>query len=244
MVQIAICDDDIEILENLKALLLRYCPNIFPEEISYQVKLQFHNATELLKYMKNGWIDVLFLDIYMPDLTGFEVSKKLVKLNPDIRIIYISEYDHFVYEAFEYYPFAYLRKERLSLDLPRTLHRLAEQFFSEQANVTVNSVEGKQKIIVRKILYIKSQGNYYVLVQQGDRELSCRGTMRDAEALFEQYGFVRTHAAYIVNLLHINHVKRTYVSVGKRNERIPISYQRFPKFKQKYDAYTERGLRT
>lgn len=238
MIQIAICDDNTEFRRNLDIALQKLCPEIFPKDVSYQLGISLGSGKDVLRYIERKWIDVLFLDIDMPEMTGFELAKQLLEKNPEICIVFVSGYDHFVYDVFEFQPFAFLRKERISLDLPKILHRLADKYDTEKKATKVNTVKGEQEIDTREVLYIKSQGNYYILYLRNGRELSCRGTMRDAEGIFSSYGFFRIHSAFLVNLDHIERLERTCVFVGKENDQLPISQRRLKEFRRAYAAFT------
>lgn len=112
---IAICDDDSKIINGLKIDIY----NIF-KSLKAEVDVSvFVNGTELIDTIKKEKIhyDILLLDIDMPNISGLEVAKILRETNEDIIIIFISSYEKYVFDSFEYNPFRYIRKNRIKEEL-------------------------------------------------------------------------------------------------------------------------------
>lgn len=71
---------------------------------------EFDNPVDALKYLQENRVDIAFLDINMPELDGMSLGKILVKLNPNLKIIFITAYRDYAAEAFEIKAFDYLLK--------------------------------------------------------------------------------------------------------------------------------------
>lgn len=242
MLTIAICDDSSEFRRIFKNAIKKLTNEIFPESLQNFVLVDFSQSKKVIDYLETDVIDILFLDIDMPEMNGLELAKQLVWKNADTVIVFVSGYDKFVYEVFEFSPFAFLRKDRIFDELPKTLSRIAEKFDKKSTDVEITTVDGTCTICARDMLFIKSKGNYYSCYDKTGKELICRGTLSEAEALFCKYDFFRVHSAYLVNLYHIRKIDKNDLFVGLNNEKIPISQRRLADFRKVYAEYTMRNF--
>lgn len=242
MIHIAICDDSAEFRTTFSKALIKNCREIFPETLRYEIVNGFENARQVLDYAEKEPLDILFLDIDMPGMSGLELAKRLICKKEDVVIVFVSGYDHYVYEVFEFSPFAFLRKDRIGIELPQTLKRIAEKFDRANYDVTLDSVAGAFTICARDVLYIGSAGNYYTCYMKNGKELPCRGTLSDAEKFFSRFDFSRVHSAYLINLHQIQKIEKGTVYVGMDMAAIPIAQRRQAAFKQAYAQFTMRDL--
>jgi two-component SAPR family response regulator len=70
----------------------------------------FSGAGALINYMDSTYFDVIFLDIDMPEITGFDAAKKVKEISPESKIIFVTSKHDLVYNSFEYQPFYFIRK--------------------------------------------------------------------------------------------------------------------------------------
>ena len=121
MIKIAICDDNLKFSQifykKIKSITNNDCMVLPP----------FFEGTEVIEYLKINSINILFLDIDMPKINGFDLAKILCEKYPDIIIIFVSAYEDFVYSSFEYCPFRFLRKSHLNDELKTTLEKAIEK---------------------------------------------------------------------------------------------------------------------
>lgn len=242
MLNICVCDDSIEFIRVFVNQLDFMCRKYFSKNLQYTVCGAFNTASEVLNYLDNSEIDLLFLDIDMPEMNGFDLAKRVSVKNPEIMIVFVSGYDHYVFEVFEFSPFAYLRKMKILEDLPRILKRIDEIAARKNIRLEIDTVKGHISVSVKDVLYIKSDGNYYTIITRAGDKIICRGTLTSAEKHWINYDFFRVHAAYIVNLEHIQSVRNNELTVGIYNEVIPISQRRLALFRKIYAAFTMRGF--
>ena len=242
MIHIAVCDDSKEFRTSFDRMLRRFCGEIFPGTLSYALETDFRSGEEVLRYTETNSLDVLFLDIDMPDMDGLELAKRLTGSFPDLVIIFVSGYDHFVYDVFEFHPFAFLRKETLSCELPKTLKRLADKLDADSKRVALQTVDGVKTVSAKDVLYITSNKNYYDLHMKNGGVLSCRGTLKHASAVFLPFDFYQIHSAFLVNLDQISRFDKDGVYMGEENKRLPIAQRRLAGFRQAYARFTAKGV--
>ena len=101
-INVLICDDQPEIVRETEELLLRY-------EEQYGRAMRILGVTDY-EEAKDFAADLLFLDIEMQELNGFELAAKIQETAPDILIIFVSAYESYVYKSFEFRPFRFIPK--------------------------------------------------------------------------------------------------------------------------------------
>lgn len=242
MFSIAVCDDNNAYLSLFKKVVKNQFQTCLDGEPSFSVDASFDNGADLLEYADTHRIDILFLDIDMPEMTGFEIAKRLnKKFHGEILIVFMSAYDNFVYESFDYLPFAYLRKESISEDLPKVVFRICDVLSSKTRTIDLLCDKHKLETDSREIMYFESKKNYFEAHLTDGKVYSCRGTLAKLEDDMRSLGFFRVHNAYIVNLEHIDRViDNKDIMIGAL--KIPIAQKRKKEFKEAYFEYTRRRM--
>ena len=102
MFNIIFCDDNAQFLLLLKGLVDQECRKIFKREEDFVVGPAFGSGREVIEYVQKHHVDVILLDIDMPILNGFEVAKIICNNYKNIKIVFMSAYDKFVYSSFDF----------------------------------------------------------------------------------------------------------------------------------------------
>ena len=242
MIKIAICDDEKVLADFLSAIFndkfnkLQACV-----EISV-----FYQSSTMLDHKDFNNFDIVFLDIDMPNLNGFELAKKIRECcNNNVKIIFISAMYDLVYESFEYQPFYFIKKSSDDI-LVNEIYHLCEKIsnihkFSKK--IIVNTCEyGNLEISTNKILYVKSEKHYllYYLVNS-HTPLKERNTISQKENDLLPCLFAKNHQRFLVNLYHI---KKIDIESNKillnNNVNIPISRSFKKNILNKYKSF-KRG---
>lgn len=242
MLKISICDDNPQFSDVLAEALRQLCAFHLPERIECTVGPVFHSAKEVLSYLEAQSIDILFLDIDMPKINGFDAAECINRKHPSTLIIFVSAHDDLVFSSFEYRPLCFLRKSHLREELPRALRRAVDQCVSDMESVTLKSIDGTVVLRIKDVLYAESDKNYYtVYCASGDRH-RCRGTLNTLAELLQGYDFFRAHASYLISLAHVESVKGRRDVEMKNHVHIPLTKDRAEEFHRRYTAYIRRNL--
>lgn len=243
MIDIIFCDDNSQILSVLPALVHTECQKYISRGNDIVMGPALGSGEEAINYIKEHHVDVLFLDIDMPNMSGFDVARRLCKEYPQIKIVFMSAYDSFVYSSFDYYPFAYLRKSHLKQELPKVIERIVEKMNESDKQLTVLTTDGMKKINVQSILFVESTRNYLVIHLIHGKEYICRGTLSSFEREVEDCDFFRIHSAFLVNLEHVDKIlENGFVLV--KNKTLPIAQKRAKSFRSVYMDYIRRCFNT
>lgn len=203
--RIAICDDDKIVLNNLKNLITKEVQtnNLYCEQVD-----TFTSGHKLLdEYSKKSY-DVIFLDIRMPSIDGFEIAAKLREISYTTFIIFVTTESELVFSSFDFQPFNFIRKypeEHFELQVKNVVKKLARHIRQNEMIILEMAYLEKKKVCVRDILYISSEKNYLIFHLPGS-ELRVRGKLTEASERFGVYDFVRVHNRFLVNMKNISYI--------------------------------------
>ena len=187
------------------------------------------NALEALDTLQKGQIDIMFLDIQMPQLNGLQFLKSL---NHPPLVIVVTAYDKYAVESFNLQVVDYLVKpfsfERFLKACSRAaeLFRMKNSTLSSQAEKNydffVNVEYTHVKIVAADIDYIEGLKDYIkIFLSSSSKPVLTRMSLKSIETKLPEGTFVRTHKSYLVVISKITTIKRDFVCIGTTE--IPIS---------------------
>ncbi len=198
---------------------------------SLEIVKQCGNAMEAAGYLHTHPVDVMFLDIKMPELTGLDFLKTLT--SPP-RVILTTAYSEYALEGYEYAVVDYLLKPISFERFLKAINKITQQA-SALIPININQNRSKEKdfiflradkidhkVCFSKIQYIEGCGNF-VKVYMKDNMLMVAETMATMENNLPTDLFLRTHKSFIVSIPHIDQVEGNMIKIGKTT--IPIGNQ-------------------
>jgi len=208
-------DDEQKCVQSLKFDLENYCPKI-------EIVAECTSAKDGLKAIKTHEPDVIFLDIEMPWMNGFEMLE-LVD-NIDFKVIFVTAYNEFAVKAFKINAIDYLLKpvdpddlvkavEKLQKELTNSqsdsnpkISTLLEQFKSgmnERKMVAVPTMDGFEMISIQSVLYCLADNNYTEIFLNEGRKVLIARSLKDVETMFRAGNFIRIHKSSLINPIHL-----------------------------------------
>ena len=214
---IAIDDEPIalEVIKNLAAKIS------FIELTAY-----FTDAFKAIDFLQKEKIDLIFLDIKMPDISGIDFLKSIS--NPPM-VIFTTAYSEHAVQSFELNAIDYLLKP---FSQPRFLkacnkaydqYRLKNHDTPAPASIFIKSGYDQVRILLDEILYVESNGNYMQFVLTSQKIVS-RLTMSEVEALLPPAAFLRVHRSYIVAKKQIIKTDRNNVWINQVAIPVGLAY--------------------
>jgi len=212
MIKAIIIDDEIHCQKTLSILLREYCPEV-------QVIGQCDSAEKGIEAIKKLKPDLVFLDIEMPHMNGFEMLEKFSEIN--FAVVFTTGYDQYAIKAFRFSALDYLLKpidheelrkavqkvnQHLQHPLPQQLEILLQKIHSQSPMITkvaLPTMEGLQMIPVESIISCASDRNYTVLFLKNKQKITVSKILKEIEELLVEYSFLRVHHSFIVNLNEI-----------------------------------------
>ncbi|WP_149205876.1 LytR/AlgR family response regulator transcription factor [Flavobacterium johnsoniae] len=182
------------------------------------------NALEAYKLTKLKTVDLIFLDIQMPDLTGIDFLKSL-KNKP--KTIFTTAYREFAVEGFELEAVDYILKpitfERFFKAVERVLRHDSDYVKEDFLMLKSNGLQ--YKIILKSILFFESQGNNVKVVLKNEKPLIVKYKLSDLENDLSSLGFVRIHRSFLVNSKEINALGNTELIIENFSVPVGRSYK-------------------
>jgi len=229
----AVIVDDEELARQVLREMLQAHPEI-------EVVAECGNGFEAVKAVSERKPDLLFLDIQMPKLDGFEV---LELIDGDMAVIFVTAHDEHALRAFEVHAVDYLlkpfssdrfeaalerAKQRAGAAVPaaRELSAAARELGEYASRVVVRDGTRVQIIPVAKLDYVEAQDDYVAVASQGKKHLK-QQTIASLEAMLDPRNFLRIHRSYLVNLERVAKIepygKDTHVAVLHDGTKLPVS---------------------
>ena len=185
-----------------------------------------NDAMQAYNYLNNGQVDLLFLDIEMPGMTGIELTKKLGNKKP--LIIFTTAKTDYAVEAFELNVVDYIVKP---VSLARFLQAVEKAKETLDSNKQEVKIEAKEFVFVKDngvlkklnlddILYLEAMGDY-VKVHTAQKFHVLHSTLKSIEEKLPLNKFLRIHRSYIVSIQKIDFIQDGIISIGKST--IPVA---------------------
>ncbi|NBA86691.1 response regulator [Emticicia sp. CRIBPO] len=189
------------------------------------LKATFTDAFEALKYLKENKVDLLFLDISMPDISGIEF---LGILQNKPMVIFTTAYSEYAVTGFELDAIDYLMKPfslaRFTKACQKTLELKQVTVKDKMDFLFLKTGYEEEKVFFDEILYIKAEGNYLEYVAP-NRKLLSRQTITEAMENLSSEEFIRIHRSYIVPIKKIQKISRHSVWVSGIEIPIGVSFE-------------------
>lgn len=233
-IMIYLCDDNRLFAEKIEKEINR----ILAKKRKYNIR-SFQTGRGLINQWNKEFADVVFLDIDMPEMSGFEVATKLQKSKEDIIIIFVTSYEDKVYQSWVYQPFWFVRKSHiddLEIVLPRLLTKIDAEYEKEK---NIFNLRGENCVIemdINSVTYIESFRHDIIINYKNKKQSQLRCKISDAEVQVSPLDIVRVQRGILVNCRYISRVtsREVILTDGKKihinRERIDYVKDRFQHF--------------
>lgn len=235
-------DDEFHCTESLKIELNSFCPEV-------EVAGICNDPREGAKLIQDINPDVIFLDIEMPWMSGFELLSNLTDI--DFSVIFTTAYNQYAIKAFKFSAVDYLLKpidtDELQAAVAKVsslkslrfnrkhLSLLLENLnpeYKPSSKIVLPSSDGLEFIQVSEIIRIESESNYSHIYLENDKKIFLAKTLKDLEELLSEHSFIRVHNSHIVSE---NHIRKYHSSDGgfielSDSSKVPLSRTRRPDF--------------
>jgi len=210
MIKAVLIDDEAHCLDTLDILLQEYCSNV---QVVEKCKSSQLGLEAIEKYRP----DLVFLDIEMPVMNGFELLEHFTNVN--FAIVFTTSYDQYAIKAIRFSALDYLLKPVDPNELQHAIKKVAEQrhlpvpeqfqLLLKQINgknngfnkIAVPTFEGFELVPAEKVLYLEANDNYtHLYLKDQGKIIACR-TLKEMEEQIQDFKFfLRVHHSYMINL--------------------------------------------
>lgn len=210
------------------------------------------SGEEGLEKIKNYQPELIFLDVEMADMTGFEMLAKLEEIN--FQTIFITSYSHYAIKAIRFNALDYLVKPIDLGELKAAIKRYKKKVEINDSSINIKQAlfnlkakndadkklilqtqEGEMRLPLKNIIRAEGERNYsYIYLANGKRKLTTK-TLGDLEDLLNDKGFFRCHRSHLINLLHIQSLPNSIAVLLSDGTEVPISRRKKEEFKNWYE---------
>lgn len=228
-IKAVLVDDEVDSIGAMMIQLNRHCPQV-------QVVGSFSSSEEALQFLQGAEIDILFIDIEMPILTGFEILSRLGKFA--FKVVFVSAYDEFGIKAIKFQAFDYLLKPVDPEELKEVIAKYKSQITeNEHSRNTENlRIQLDDRILIpigsemeflhtSEILRCESDDNYTMIFLTDRTKIIISKTLKHMASMLPPKKFIRVHSSH---LIHVDHIKSYHKSDGgyfemTNGDNIPLS---------------------
>lgn len=215
MIRCVLVDDESNSLEMMEWLLKTYCPQV-------TIEAMCNSAAKGLEAINKHKPDVVFLDIEMPHMNGFDMLEQFDKIFFDV--VFCTAYDQFAIKAFKYSALNYLLKPVDPEDLQETLRRIDEKRSTptrEQIDMLMQGIQQAQKptasrialttndgmifVSTNDIMFCEAESNYTSVVLAGGKKIVVSKVLKEIDEALSGPDFFRVHNSFLIN---INQIKK------------------------------------
>ena len=231
-----IVDDEQHCIDTLTWQIQEFCPAV-------EIIMALDSPVEAVDVIQQESPDLLFLDVEMPDMTGFELLNKVKSLNP--KVIFTTAHDKFAVQAFKVSAVDYLVKpidddelqnavkkvqQQQSRDNEALFEHLLNQIQGQKIDnrIYLPTLDGLEFVDSENIIRCESDSNYTTFYLRDQQKIVVSKTLKEVEELLDKKRFFRVHHSHIVNLDEV----QKYVKgdgghlVMKNREIVPVSRRR------------------
>ena len=229
-------DDERKALAILKNKLERLCPEI-------EVIAQTQNPKEGIELIKTLKPDLVFLDIAMPELSGFDVLKQFEK--PEFEIIFATAFDNYAIEAIKHCAIGYLVKPVDNSDLVEAVinakHNIEEktallknrqlienlgvQTFQKK-KIIIPSIEGLEFVKIEDIIHCEGETGYTKIHLKNGKPMLSSNSIGHFNKLLESNDFYLVHKSHLINLSYIDKYLNEGYVILNATIKVPVSRNR------------------
>ncbi len=230
-------DDEPKSTTILANKIERFCPEISIVGTS-------HNPAEAMEKIKESEPDLVFLDIQMPEMSGFEMLREFGD-NPFFEVIFATAYDEYALEAIRHNAAGYILKPYDNDDLVKTVHRAEESIRNKQSleknlqflqhlelsnfrnkKIIIPNREGLEFVDIQRIIHCEGVDGYTKINLSDGKSILSSQSIGNFVKLLPAHTFFQVHKSYIINLNFISHYLNEGYVVLENNVKIPVSRQK------------------
>lgn len=236
MLQIAVCDDNIDELSNMVQLINLY---ITSKNFNFEYAV-FSNGFDLISALEKGKrFDIYCLDIIMPGFMGIEVAKEIRNFDKTVPILFFTSSPEFALESYSVKAINYLLKPTSKEKFFFAFDELLEQIKVEKDEdmVIVKSNEGIQKILISNLAFVEVIGRNILYHLRSGKVIECTESFSSACEKLLKYGcFIKPHRSYLVNMQYVDTIQNHQITLQTLSA-VPVAQGKAKEMKQQYLNY-------
>jgi len=232
-----IIDDDAYVREELELMISTFLKG------DIDLLATFAEPQLGLDFIRKNETDLIFLDIFMPGMSGFDLLDHLG--NTNAAVIFITSFNGYAIRAIKYSALDYLlkpvKREELLAAIARLKEKSERQFLNTRMSnlrhnllaendaslqLVLGSKQGENRFSLKNIIRCEADSNYTVIHLKGNKKFLASKTLGEIEDMLCESQFLRVHKSHLVNPEYVDHISASDELVLNEESRIPISRRR------------------
>lgn len=235
MYKVAVVDDEPAVVEQITNMLYEYASGK-----SLHIKVEgYGSGDQFLSAYENDF-DIIFFDVDMPGMSGFDAAKRVRVQNPTVVILFCTNLAQYAIKGYEVSALGYLVKPIHKYSFAVNMDKACRSIAAKQdSKILVKTLHGQAILITSKIVYVEVQGHniyYYMMNENGNIDaVRTRGAMSEVSNKLSEQSFAKCSVSYIVNLKYIKSVENNTVKMPGAN--LPVSRSHKKIFSERFMQY-------
>lgn len=231
MLRIAVCDDDIKTLEEIKYILIDYCK---AKKLAVKI-LAYCDGADLLASEEK--FDIIFLDIEMQYSNGIEVAQQIRHMDMNVPIVYITSYIDYWRRAYKVHAFDYITKPFKAEELYKVMKDyLTALNDSSEETITLPTDDGVVCFKMNEIYYFMFEAKKKVYVHTADQQVLVRENLTDIYNRLNKDRFYQTRRDCVLNLKYVQKIQNEFVIIMKNGDMLPLAQKKRDEFIKKLSS--------
>lgn len=231
MIRIAVCDDDINIVKEISRFLLEYEKN---NSVTFEI-IGFYDGDELLA--SNQKFDLIFLDIEMERIGGFEAANEIREFDMNVFIVYITSYSGYFERAFKVHAFEYLTKP---IEQGRLLG-VMNDFFAARHDMSESIIQlltsdGFVNVKLNEVYYFFAEAKKKIIMHTFDGNVTIFENLADIYNKLDKTQFYMTKRGSVVNLRYVKRLKNDRIIIMKNGDWVALAITKKEEFIKKMSS--------
>ncbi len=228
MLRIAVCDDDIKILDEIKQILTDYCK---AKKIAVKI-WAYCDGIDLLSSEEK--FDIIFLDIEMQRSNGIEVAQQIRYMDMNVPIVYITSYIDYWRRAYKVHAFDFITKPFK----PEELYKVIKDYLAalndaSEETITLPTDDGVACFKMNDIYYFMFEAKKKVYVHTADEQVLVRENLTDIYNKLNKDKFYQTRRDCVLNLKYVQKIQNEFVIIMKNGDMLPLAQKKRDEFIRK-----------
>ncbi|MCR5415251.1 MAG: LytTR family DNA-binding domain-containing protein [Pseudobutyrivibrio sp.] len=231
--RIAVIDDESIFRMQLKMMVEKLSAK---KELSFEVE-EFDNGPDFVNALSSKRFDIVFMDIYMPDMDGIETAKKLRELTERTFLIFMTASDGHYPDAFSLHAFDYVTKPFTIDRIEQVLDEIIEHTPMDEAFIKLNIGAVEKKVYLKDIVRVTTDGHYLDIIESAGEDVRVRLTSGEfLEMAGNDKRFIMVNRGIIVNMDYVDRIEGADIYLDDKSI-YPISAKKLSNVMQELNDY-------
>lgn len=234
MINVAICDDDIEELKMISTFVSKDIEGL---DIAFKIT-SFNEGQDLIEHMSFSKenFDIIFLDVYMKASHGIDIARKVREFDKQCKIIFITSSKEHAIDSYEVRAIYYILKPINEEKLSTAIKMAIEELDQENKQIVIVNQKGSYRIFYKNILYAESKARIVNIYLKSGEVITFYSKLEDFFQRLQDERFLKSHKSFIVNMDYILKIEDNRIFIVN-DKNIPISSANMAVIKEMYFRY-------